>query len=96
MYTADSLERSRLLYNAEIWPEATINEQAAIHGTYMRLCRDALGIQHHEPQDDIITYTLHTARVQESSVSDGATSSAESKDGRGKEGGDRWGSFEKQ
>ena len=62
MYTADSLARSRLLYNTEIWPEATINERATIHGTYMRLYRDALGIQQHEQQDKRInTQVLHEA-----------------------------------
>ena len=51
VYAADSLAKSRLLYIAEILPKASVNELGALHGTYMRLCRDAPGMQQRDQEE---------------------------------------------
>ena len=83
VYTADSLTKARLLHNAEIWPKARVNEQASLHGAYMRLYRDALGVQQHDQEEKRITDTqvLCEAQMHDSclsSVSSACTISGDS------------------
>ena len=70
VYTADSLAKSRLLYKAEIWPDGTVHQNSKLHGTYIKLNRDALGIQQKDQSTNRITDTEVLAQADRLDLSD--------------------------